>query len=49
MSRRSRRGRASAAEGVQTPMKPVEKSMLCNPCEEPIEYWLYDQETGPTR
>lgn len=49
MSGRSRRGRASAAPGAQTPMQPVEKSIPCNPCKEPTEYWLYDQETGPTK
>ena len=45
--RRTRRRRASTPqEGVQTPMQPVEKPILCSPYEEPSEYWLYDQETG---
>ena len=43
----TRRRRASTPqEGVQTPMQPVEKPILCSPYEEPSEYWIYDQETG---
>ncbi|MCY4578413.1 MAG: DEAD/DEAH box helicase family protein [Chloroflexi bacterium] len=45
--RRTRRRRASTGqEGVQTPMQPVEKPILCSPYKEPSEYWLYDQTTG---
>lgn len=45
--RTTRRRRASTGqEGVQTPMQPVEKPILCSPYDEPSEYWLYDQETG---
>ena len=48
MARRTtgRRRPPSNREGVQTPMQPVEKPILCSPYEEPSEYWLYDQETG---
>ena len=47
MAVRTRRRRSSSpTEGVQTPMQPVEKPILCSPYEEPTEYWLYDQGTG---
>ena len=47
MAVRTRRRRSSSStEGVQTPMQPVENPILCNPYEEPTEYWLYDKETG---
>ena len=47
MATRTRRRRPSSpTEGVQTPMQPVEKPILCSPYEEPEEYWLYDQGTG---
>ena len=46
MARRTRRRSSASAEGVQTPMQPVEKPILCSPYEEPREYWLYDLETG---
>ena len=46
MARTTTRRRAARAEGVQTPMQPVENPILCKPYEEPSAYWLYDQETG---
>ena len=30
----------------QIPVQPVEKPILCNPYEEPKDYWRYDQHTG---
>ena len=46
MARTTTRRRAARAEGVQTPMQPVENPILCRPYEEPSEYWQYDLETG---
>ena len=46
MARTTSRRRRPRAEGVQTPMQPVEKPILCSPYEEPSEYWQYDLETG---
>jgi type III restriction enzyme len=28
------------------PIQPVEQPILCSPCEEPKEYWVYDTSTG---
>lgn len=42
----SSRRRRSVSAAAQLPMQPVEKPILCNPYEEPTEYWLYDQGTG---
>ena len=48
--RATSRRRRSGAEGMQTPMQPVEKPILCKPYDEPTDYWLYNQETGePTQ
>jgi len=30
----------------QLPTQPVEKPIICNPYEEPIDHWLYDKDTG---
>src|SRR5918912_1261186 len=30
----------------QLPIQPVNRPILCNPYEEPTEYWLYDTQTG---
>ena len=46
MASRATRRRATRAEGVQTPMQPVENPILCRPYEEPCKYWQYDLETG---
>ena len=46
MARTTTRRRAARAEGLQTPMQPVENPILCRPYEEPSEYWQYDLETG---
>ena len=30
----------------QLPIQSVEKPIICNPCEEPNDHWLYDKEYG---
>ena len=30
----------------QTPIQPVENPILCSPCQEPDQHWLYDTRTG---
>ena len=50
MARTTTRRRAARAEGVQTPMQPVDEPILCSPYKEPCEYWFYDRQTGePSR
>lgn len=39
-----------AAEGLQIPIQPVKRPILCSPYEEPAAHWVYDTITGePTR